>query len=374
MPGEIEVEILHRCSSITGMERYVKTYIPRETTIITMLGKGDGQEDSFPEAQLHKRWVKEQLAKETNLYCVHCEEPISGRASYMLEIDNAAESLKIGYAHVECARPVDRVLGLIKGAVFDEFAYLKSFDYGFWSRAKGQRLFNHLKSMRINCSFIYWCGDINTVKKGKYCIRAIMENGDSTYVTQRGYVVRGSLANIEAQVALHNRLLEQVSDDPQGYASISNIFGNYSSVVKQMEVGEEFQRCVSFECVPFTSTIRELFDVEGEYYAPLVYLTVDDAIVLMDGCIFVLSNPLDLKKYLNNWKEKLGYDPGSCDYSVVTIKDDAEFDVFMEKAMDDSMKVIVDPWFGNFGDLVRGYVINSYDREIGTKMNSIIEE
>jgi hypothetical protein len=363
MPGEIEVEVIHRCSSITGMERYLETCRPEGTSIISMLGHGDGQEDHFPEAQLHKKWVTEQLTKETNLYCIHCEEPIAGKESYMLEIDNVAESLKIGCAHVECTRPVDRVLGLVKGPVFDGYSYLKSFDYAFWSKAKGQRLLEQLKAMGIHNSHILWNNDIQPAMKGRYCIKANLENGDNTYVTQRGYVVRGAHAYIESQVDLHNLLLNQLTEDPFGYTSFSNAYGNYSSLVDKLEVGEEFRQCLSFECVPFTSTIHELFDVEGDYYTPLVYLTVKDSIAVLDGYIFMLSSPLDLQKYLNNWKEKMGYDLGG-DYCVVTVKNDAEFDRFMQEATDVSIKIVVDPWFGNHADLVRGYFIDSYDMEI----------
>ncbi|WP_313153113.1 hypothetical protein [Lacrimispora sp.] len=363
MPGEIEVEVIHRCSSITGMERYLETCRPEGTSIISMLGHGDGQEDHFPEAQLHKKWVTEQLTKETNLYCIHCEEPIAGKESYMLEIDNVAESLKIGCAHVECTRPVDRVLGLVKGPVFDGYSYLKSFDYAFWSKAKGQRLLEQLKAMGIHNSHILWNNDIQSAMKGRYCIKANLENGDNTYVTQRGYVVRGAHAYIESQVDLHNLLLNQLTEDPFGYTSFSNAYGNYSSLVDKLEVGEEFRQCISFECVPFTSTIHELFDVEGDYYTPLVYLTVKDSIAVLDGYIFMLSSPLDLQKYLNNWKEKMGYDLGG-DYCVVTVKNDAEFDRFMQEATDVSIKIVVDPWFGNHADLVRGYFIDSYDMEI----------
>lgn len=370
MPGDIEVEVIHRCSSIGGMERFLKTYQPEGSSIIEMLGNGDGQEDHFPEAQLHKQWVTEQLTKETDLYCIHCGEPIAGEESYIIEIDNAAERLKVGCAHIGCTRPVDRILGLPQGKVFNEYSYLKTFDYAFWANAKGQRVFGQLQAMGIRAGDILWNSDIHSILTGRFCIKANLEQGDYTYVTQRGYVVRGSQAQLKSQVEIHNKTLEKMKHDPMGFTSVAHAFGNYSGLIDKLEVGEEFRRCLSFECVPYTSTIHELFDIDVKdgYYCPLIYLTIDGEIFEVDGHIFLLTNPLDLQKYLNNWKEKLGLDIGS-NYCVVTIKHDAEFDNFVQDALIDGFNIIVDPWFGNYSDLARGYYIRSYDAEITERID-----
>lgn len=362
MPGEIEVEVIHRCSSITGMERFLETYPAKDTAIVNLLGNGDGQEDHFPAAQLHKKWVTEQFAQKTDLCCIHCGEPIAGEAGCILEIDNAAEQLKAGYAHLNCTRPIDRMMGRLTGPVFDTYAYLKNFDYAFWAKAKGQRLFGQLKGSGNRSGRIFWNGDIQSVMRGRFCIQANLEHGDCTYVTQRGYVMRGSKAHIESQTNLLNALLNQPAEEPFGFTSISNTFGDYSSLINTLEVGEEFRACLSFQCVPYTSTIRELFDVEGDYYGPLVYLTLDGSIAVMDGAIFMLTNPLELDRYLENWRKKLGYDLGN-NYSVVTLKNDAEFDHFVRDAFDSGLYVVVDPWFGNKNDLVRGYLIEPFQAE-----------
>lgn len=364
MPGGIEVEVIRRCSSITGMTRYIDTYVPKQEPIVEMLGNGNGQEDNYPEAQLHKKWVTEQLQKATDLYCIHCGEPIAGEQNCIIEIDNESESLKVGYSHRGCVRPVDRDLGTIRGDIFDQYAYLKAFDYAFWVKARGQRLFAGLKKMGTPLVYMIWNQDIQSVASGRFCIKANLENGDATYVTQRGYVVRGSRTYMESMAEQHNRLRSQFEkDDPFGYTSISNTFGDYSSLCDKLEIGEEFRRCISYKCVPFTSTIRELFDVTGDYYTPLIYLTIEGSIAVVDRHIFMLTNPLDLYKYLNNWKEKIGLDFGN-DYNVITLKTDSEFDNFMRDTINSSIEVIVDPWFGNRKDLVRGFVIGSYDKEM----------
>lgn len=370
MPGNVEVKVIHRCSSIAGMERFIETYRPKGSSVIEMLGKGTGQEDHFPEAQLHKQWVTEQLTKGTDLHCIHCGEPIAGEKSCMIEIDNDVERLKVGYAHIGCTRPVDRVLGLLKGKVFNEYCYLKTFDYAFWANAKGQRVFGQLQAMGIRMGSILWNRDIHSILTGRFCMKANLEQGDYTYVTQRGYVVRGSQAHLKSQVKLHNKILEKTKHDPMGFASITHTFGNYSGLIDKLEVGEEFRRCISFECVPYTSTIHELFDIDvkEDYYCPLIYLTIDGEIFEVGGHIFMLTNPLDLQKYLDNWKEKLGFDIGS-DYCVVTIKHDTEFDNFVQDALNDGFKIIVDPWFGNYSDLARGYSIKSYDAEVTEKID-----
>lgn len=363
MPGDTTVEVIHRCSSFAGMERfldsYLKSNVAKGTPIVWMAGNGDGQEDNFPEARLYKKWVSEQMKDKTDLYCLHCEEPISAQENYLVEIDNASEKLKVGCVHSKCLRPIDRVLGVLKGEIFDEYSYLKGFDYKFWSKAKGQRLFGELKSKGSPIAVVKWNNDIKSTRKGRFCIKANLENGDSVYVTQRGYLVRGNRAFIEAETEIHNKLLEKVSE-PFGYSSISNMFGNYSLVAQYLDVGEEFNRCLSFECVPFTSTIREMFDIEGDYYSPLIYFTVEGAICVIDGYIFMLSNPLDFPKYRQNWKDKIGYDFNN-EYCTVTVKNDDEFDDFMQDAAYNNIKIIVDPLFGNQKEMIRGYIIEPFD-------------
>lgn len=289
-------------------------------------------------------------------------EPWLSGSEGILESIRFESSDEIDDLVLENDQGVDRVLGLLKGKVFNEYSYLKTFDYAFWANAKGQRVFGQLQAMGIRMGSILWNRDIHSILTGRFCMKANLEQGDYTYVTQRGYVVRGSQAHLKSQVKLHNKILEKTKHDPMGFASITHTFGNYSGLIDKLEVGEEFRRCISFECVPYTSTIHELFDIDvkEDYYCPLIYLTIDGEIFEVGGHIFMLTNPLDLQKYLDNWKEKLGFDIGS-DYCVVTIKHDTEFDNFVQDALNDGFKIIVDPWFGNYSDLARGYSIKSYD-------------
>ncbi len=363
MPSGIEVEILYRCASLSRMEKHLKKNTSTTNSIVLMLGNGNGQEDCFPGAQLHKKWIKDQLTKTTNLYCVHCEEPIAGEDCYLLEIDNESESLKVGYSHIECCRPVDRVLGKLNGPIFDNYSYLKTFDYAFWAKAKGQRLFQQLKNSGNNICTVLWNSDNQSIPTGRFCIKANLEHDEYTYITQRGYVVRDTKSAIETQTKSLNEMLNDFTDANIGFTSKSNTFGPYSSVSTILEVGEEFRKCISFECVRFSSTIRELYDVEGDYYTPLAYLTIEDDISIINDSIFMLTNPLDLKIYLDNWKEKIGYDLGN-NYCVVTLKNDDTFDNFMKRATNNSIRIIVDPWFGNEQDLVRGYILKSFHSEI----------
>lgn len=363
MTGELEIEIIHRCSSITGMSRFIEKFKPEGSCIVNMLGNGDGQEDNYPAARAHKNWVDLQLSKlGRTLYCIHCERAITDNNCYIVEIDNEKESLKIGWAHIKCTRPIDRVVGKLKAPVFDTFDYLKGFDFNLWVNKKGQRLFADISQMPNKIYHILWSDDIRDILKGEYCLKANVQNGDAIYITQRGYVVRGSLEKIKAHAKDMNVRITLFSEDPIGFLSNSHQFGNYSALSTSLSAEEEFLRCISFECVPFTSTIKELYDITTDYYAPLAYLSTEDSIVLFDGIIFLLTNPLKLDKYLENWNDKMGYDIGN-NYLVKTIANDEDFDMFVGNVINNVNSIIVDPWFGDKNELLHGIFIDSYEKE-----------
>lgn len=365
LAGSVNAQVLHRCASFAEMERYMEQAKIAPGSILLLPGNGDGQEDHFAQAQQHKAWVAGQLRSSTAYRCIHCQESILGEPSFTVEIDNAGEAPKAGFAHASCLRPVDRVLGVARSPFDEAYPYLRNFDFSTWIHAKGQRLFAQLRQMGIPRGTMLWNDDIHAASAGRFCIKANLENGDCIYVTQRGFVVRGSRSYIQALVQQHNSLQQQVSSDqdPLGFTSISHIYGRYSELSNNLEIGESFLRCMNFECAPFTSAVNELFNASEDYYAPLAYLASDGSAIVFDGAVFLITNPLELDKYLKNWEEKAGF-PGDEPYQVVTIKSDSGFDQFMRDAVAESVQVIVDPWFGNRRDLVRGCIIESYGEHI----------
>lgn len=158
-----------------------------------------------------------------------------------------------------------------------------------------------------------------------------------------------------------NNSLKNNKEDPFAYIKNTWESGNYSMLKNRVEISEEIVLCKSYECVQYISEIRELFDVKGNYYAPLVFISIDDEIVLIDGYLFLMTNPFDLDKYLKNWKKHLGIDFTEVEYEVSGVYSDQEMDQLMKSVFSDGISVIVNPWFGNEKELLRGISISDFN-------------
>ncbi|WP_343083188.1 hypothetical protein [Blautia producta] len=367
MPHDLHINVIQRFSSIKGLESFMeeKGRDLQKHNIIFLGGKGDGQEDNFPQAQLHKKWVEDIIhSKEFGEHkkCIHCEESVFDR-SFIIEIDNIKEKPKVGLAHEECIRPVDRILGIVKIPFYQEFSYLNKFDIESWisNLIDGQRFFANLELRHISSANMFWSDDIESNKKGRFCIKVHLEDGDVTYVTQRGFVHRGSEANILEDTRFMNNSLKEHKEDPIVYIKNTWESGTYSMLKNRAEISEEIVLCKSYECVQYTSEIRELFDAKGHYYAPLAFIRIEDEIVLIDGHLFLLSNPFELDKYLKNWKKHLGIDFTEVAYEVSGVYSDQEMDQLMKSVFADGIPVIVNPWFGNDKELLRGIAILEFN-------------
>jgi hypothetical protein len=367
MPDDLRVNVIQRFSSIKGLDRFMEEQgsLLQKHSIIYFLGKGEGQEDNFPQAQLHKKWVEDIIHSNEfceQRKCIHCEESVFDR-SFIIEIDNVNEKLKVGLVHEECIRPVDRILGIINIPFYQEFSYLNKFDIESWisNLIHGQRLFANLELRHITSANMFWSDDIEMNKKGRFCIKAHLEDGDVTYVTQRGFVHRRSEERILDDVNFMNNSLEKQKEDPIVYIKSTWESGNYSMLKNRTEISEELVVCKSYECVQYTSETRELFDTKGHYYAPLAFIRIDDEIILVNGHLFLLSNPFELDKYLENWKKHLGIDFTEVAYQVDGVYSDQEMDQLMEAVFADDISVIVNPWFGKDEELLRGIGIFEFN-------------
>ncbi|WP_195638220.1 hypothetical protein [Enterocloster bolteae] len=367
MPNDLNVNVIQRFSSIKGFQRFMeeKGSTLQKQNIYFFGGQGDGQEDNFPQAQLHKKWVEDIIhSKEfcEQRKCIHCEESVFD-SSFIIEIDNINEKLKVGLAHEECVRPVDRILGIVKIPFYQEFSYLNKFDIESWisNLIDGQRCFANLEFRHITLANMLWNDDIESNKKGRFCIKVLLDDGDVTYVKQRGFVYRGPKENILEDTRFMNNSLKNNKEDPFAYIKNTWESGNYSMLKNRVEISEEIVLCKSYECVQYTSEIRELFDIKGNYYAPLVFISIDDEIVLIDGYLFLMTNPFDLDKYLKNWKKHLGIDFTEVEYEVSGVYSDQEMDQLMKSVFSDGISVIVNPWFGNEKELLRGISISDFN-------------
>ena len=90
--------------------------------------------------------------------CLHCGDYVSEKNAPFIEIDEDGFEHAIGLIHKSCLRPIDRVIGLIKAQLFDEYEYLKNFDYKTWYNLvpQGQALFASLEGKPKQVMLMAW--------------------------------------------------------------------------------------------------------------------------------------------------------------------------------------------------------------------------
>lgn len=148
------MKVLHRTATNTGMERYLTEndeILPYNELIIAPAKGIENVEQELP-VKLHKelcqKYIKEN--KKGFMNCLHCGKGISEK-SYAIEIDDLYEKSILGVVHFDCLRPIDRVLGFITSDLFEEYNYLRKFDYNLWinSIKDSQAMLNNLKGSKI---------------------------------------------------------------------------------------------------------------------------------------------------------------------------------------------------------------------------------
>lgn len=358
----IFLKVLHRTATYKEMQEWIEKNINvdlRSSTVV-LNGNFDGIEEQYPLAVLHREMLINELAN-LKLECIHCGKPIFSE-SKTIEIDNTSEKFKIGLVHQHCLRPIDRVFGSIKSDIFNEYSFLKNFDFCTWldqAKIGGQRLFIELQESGFNQVTVMWNRNSKNDRKGDYCLVEYLEDGSVNYQKRRGRIIRGSYGSLERISSKFNNDLIEAKKRGQrfGYLNKSRKFGEYQSMKLLIEVGEKFIECERTEVKKYDSLIRELDDAKGDYYAPLVYVSVDNHPVVVGNMLFLMTNPLKLNLFLENLFDVFEVDIISEDYSVEIIDSDLAFDILMQEIIESNLVAIVDPYFDNEGDLLRGIVI-----------------
>ena len=254
----------------------------------------------------------------------------------------------IGIIHDECICPLDRILGVIKSDLFDEYYFLNNFDYKKWlecikdSQAFISGVENMSHSGLINALWNPYNYPNDTFK---YCIKVNLKNGDFRYSKIRGKVERLNKSESKKNAKYFNEQIEKLKDkDPWCYTSKNSAFGTYSQLVQLKKPDEDILECESAEVVNYTDHIGKQHNENKNYYAPLCTITLleNDTLFTINSCPILISNPFELKHYLDNWEEA-GIEVEN--YEVNIISTDLEFDNFMRDAMN-GLKPIINPIVG----------------------------
>jgi hypothetical protein len=148
----------------------------------------------------------------------------------------------------------------------------------------------------------------------------------------------------------------------------SRIANPRSIVASKLGGKEKLLRVEGAQMRRYEERFALLNEQSGNWYAPVVYPRniASGEPIEIGGCLVVITNPLNLRLYLENWTQ-IGYEVNN--YEVVSVLTDVEFDDFVGWAEAEDKPIVVDPIFN--GDdpaqLARGFFIKSSGRVPGDK-------
>lgn len=367
-------KVLNRAATYAGIERYIEENSEKfkDKKIVFLPANTDDDVENSAFALAHRDLCLNMLRDNVQpLRCQHCGNDISENGAPLVEVDIEGNEHNIGLVHKKCLRPLDRVIGLIKAKVFDEYSYLKDFDYQTWSRAvqRGQALFKALEGKPKQVMVMGWHPEGASEFKGKYCVKIELKDGSSRYVHHRGKVVRETLESATEKAAFFNASFKENKQkgDPSCYTSRSETFSCYSIALKMIDdEEEECIECIHAEVTEYTLAIEKAYSQFLNYYAPVIILLDNkegQPIVIRDS-LFVISDPLKLNTFIENWA-KSGIELP--EYTIEIIENDHEFDVLMSKFIQRRVKVVANPIFDMNHNPISGIVFRHFDEIVSQK-------
>ncbi len=344
-------KVLHRASTYAGIERYIKEHSDlfkdKRIGIVPINANEDVEDSAFALAYIDfcRNILK---SNKQGLRCLHCGDYISENGAPMIEVDEVGAEHDLGLIHKTCLKPLDRVLGVLKAQVFEEYDYLKDFDYKTWLNLvqNGQALFCALQGKLNQVMFMGWHPEGVSEFKGNYCVKINLEDGSSRYIHHRGKVVRETLSSATEKAEFANSELEKarLKGDPNCYTSKNESFGSYSLAMKMKDDSEECIECINAEVAKYTLAIEKAYDRFSNYYAPVIILLDKESgqPIIANNTVFVIDNPLKLNSYIANWSKAGITLP---EYKIEIIKSDYEFDNFIAKCIKNKIQVVANPLF-----------------------------
>ena len=355
-------ELIFRCSSKQRIEKFIDSgrlerYDDKKTEIILIPAKGEFEEEDVEIA--YKDLIRNAIKSQVECKCINCGKSIFEQEAYLIEIDNVECSGNAGMIHKECLRPVDRVLGVAKIPNASRYDYLKNFDINFWIKLimNGKQAWGNIESMRQPISPLVIDTD-NIFTDGKYCVRSILDNGNVRYATYRGVIHRMTKDEAEDFSEQLVEMYKKAKDEnnPICYSSGTYVYGPYEQLLLLLDGKEELLECVSAEVALYNDTIAKIYNECKTYYVPIIYLSVNGKPIIINDAFPLITNPLELNIYLDNWV-KAGVTVEN--YEVNIIKEDSEFILKILSLISSGIRPIVNMIIGKEGKLIKGCVIHT---------------
>lgn len=345
----MRIALERRTASYVGMERFLESR-PDLTThrSIVIVPRNGGDEDIERTVCAERRRLVLQAAHRANaqsLVCVHCGKPVSSANAELIEFSPAGTD-QVGLTHAQCTRVDDRVVGMIKSELFERYSFLKNFNFNQWFR-RIQRGQGFLRAGNYPPGAVFaWGGLKPALLQGSYMAEMNLEGGEVEYVHHRGNLQRLTKEEAEPTTQMFADSIQKakLEGDPYCVSDQTKAFGKRSLLLRMLGVSERLREIVSTRVVKFDQKIADLYALWENWYAPIAYLSARDeeALIHIAGCIPLISNPLELGRYIENWKL---IDVNLPEYDVQIVDTDARFDELLDRVTRDGLQVIVDPVF-----------------------------
>lgn len=317
-------------------------------------------------AKIHTQSLENALKRNPSpLNCVICGKAVSTNNSQIVELAPLTDPT-VGTCHEACLSPSCRVLGHLQNEFFSSHDELVNFDVEAWYRAidGGQMAFRNAEKFASGMNaVIAWDGSSTRGPEGDHVVEVSLIGGGREIVTKRNGVQRFSLDAAKSFCQQLDETFDKArsTEDPFCYTDQSKGFGPRSQLLEIFGVSENI--------IPVEKARHRKFDVRfaarysrpGQWYAPLCYLRRLDTgdVFSVERTTFMVSDPLKLKTYLQNWEE-VGLVAEN--YEVSVLPTDKAFDDFMKWCSENGETVVVDPLFDpSTGDPVSGYPVHPMD-------------
>ena len=360
--------IEYRSATMTGLSRFLRESEGRHLTegkeVLIMESNLDADPEDFLHAKAHAERCR--LASEANpapLECLRCGRSISEESALQVEIDEEGLPYQVGLVHSSCRQPTYRVLGTIANEAFRKVPVLADFDFKAWFAAifGGQGFFAGIpEALRSRPVPIFWKPGKANLSTARWCLSYQLDDGDVRFVRERGQVHRMTERQARQEAATWGQRIAAAAaeGDPLCVSDRTGGFGRYSTVIRS-DPTSVTRRVVGAEARVASRAILHAYRTCDNYYAPLLVLidAVTDEPLTVHGQRVLLTNPLQIEHYLQNWNMS-GAAVKAFD-SVVLDSDEA-FDRFVYSSLSESIGILIDPIFAVDGDLLAGAMIFDY--------------
>lgn len=356
-------ELYGRAATIKGAARLFQT-IPESSSKTLLLPDtaSISKIDNTPIALAYSEKIRSLITNNSEVSkCIHCGEGLSHNIIF-IEVQEEGIPFDTGAIHKNCRRFTDRVLGTGSNPGIDLFPELKNFDYKKWFTLlpESQAIWGSLEAINTKVRHILWTPDQETTT-GAYCIKVTLEDNSTRYIQHRGKIQRFTSENAEIQCAefIEQAKISKLDKNPMCYSFDGDVFSDKNAIMHTQQGIEEPVECQKFEKTTYTRGLSTVHDKCKNFYAPLVLIADEyNNPVLFNGMAFLITNPIQLQYFLNNWRPIFKH---SENYKLRIIEDDKQFDFMIFKIREKASKILVDPIFDSNIVLLSGSTIRHMD-------------